>query len=113
MPLDLSLAKVDSVTVATLKGTIIAGNDIEIFKEKLDGLLEAGETKIVLDVAQITFIDSAGIGTLIRAAQAALRKGGSLKIVHLTKRIHDVLQITRLSTVFSIYDDLQKAIQSF
>ncbi len=113
MPLDFSHTKTDSVVVATLKGTIIAGNDTEVLKQKLEELLEAGELQIVLDVGQVTFVDSTGIGALIRGAQAAVRKGGAMKIVHLTKRIHDVLQITRLSAVFSIYDDLQKAIQSF
>lgn len=113
MPLEISHSKVDSITIVTLKGTIVAGNDTDLLIGKAEELLEAGETRILLDLAQITFIDSTGISSLIKVSTAAVRKGGSMKLLHLTKRIHDVLQITRLSSVFGIYDDLQKAIAAF
>lgn len=113
MSLELSQSKTDSVTVFTLKGTIIAGKDTELLTARVQERLEAGETRILLDFAQITFIDSTGISAIIKTHLSAMREGGSVKLVHLTKRIYDVLQITRLSSVFEIYDDIQKALASF
>jgi anti-sigma B factor antagonist len=106
-------SKIDSVTLLTLKGTIVAGKDSEQLNTEVLEFLEAGETRIILDLAGITFIDSTGIGALIRAHTAAMRKSAAVKLLHLTKRVYDVLQITRLSSVFEIYDDLEKARASF
>ncbi len=96
-----------------LKGTMIGHIDREMFQAKIQELLEAGETKLILDLGEVSYADSGGIGGLMNASNLAIRKGGSVKLLHLTKRIHDVLQITRLSSVFGIYDDLQKALESF
>jgi len=113
MSLELSQSKTDTVVVLTLKGTIIAGKDTELLTGSVQGSLEAGDTRILLDLAQITFIDSTGISAIIKTYLSAMRKGGAVKLVHLTKRIHDVLQITRLSSTFEIFDDTQKALASF
>jgi anti-sigma B factor antagonist len=113
MAFEFSPSKVDSITVVNLKGTIVTGGDKEMFLSKLQELLQAGERNFILDFAQVTYVDSTGIGTLIEAHSLAERKGGCVRLLHLTKRIHDVLQITRLSSVFGIYDDLQKAVKSF
>ena len=113
MPVELSISKVDSVSVVTLKGTIIAGNDKELLMARAEELLEAGETRIILDLGQVNYVDSTGIGALVHIHTTAERRGAMVKLLNLTKRIHDVLQITRLSTVFGIYSDLQKAIESF
>ena len=113
MPVELSISKVDSVSVVTLKGTIIAGNDKELLMARAEELLEAGETRIILDLGQVNYVDSTGIGALVHIHTTAERRGATVKLLNLTKRIHDVLQITRLSTVFGIYSDLQKAIESF
>ncbi len=113
MPLELSVSKVESITVVTLKGTIIAGNDKELLMSKADELLNAGETRIIFDLGLVNYVDSTGIGALVHIHTAAERKGAAVKLLNLTKRIHDVLQITRLSSVFGIFSDLQKAIESF
>jgi anti-sigma B factor antagonist len=113
MALEITRSKIDSVTLLILKGRIVAGTDSELLNDQVLELLEAGETRIILDLAQVTFIDSTGIGTLIRVHTAAMRKSAAVKLLHLTKRVYDVLQITRLSSVFGIYDDLQKAAASF
>jgi len=113
MALDYVTSKVDSITLVTLKGTIVAGESVDLLQHKTRELLDAGETNFILDLAGVTFVDSTGIGALIHLVGSASSKGGSLKLLHLTKRIHDVIQITRLSSVFAIYDDLQKAIESF
>ncbi len=113
MPLELSVSKVDSVAVVTLKGTIVAGNDKELLIGKAEELLDAGETRIILDMGLVNYVDSTGIGALVHIHTTAERKGAAVKLLNLTKRIHDVLQITRLSTVFGICSDLQMAIESF
>ncbi len=113
MAFESTRAKIDSITLLNLKGTIVAGNDSEALSSLVGEFLAAGETRIILDLGKVTFIDSTGIGALVRAHSAATRKGASVKLLHLTKRVYDVLQITRLSSVFGIYDDLEKAKASF
>lgn len=113
MAFESTRSKVDSITLLSLKGTIVAGNDSEALSSLVGEFLAAGETGIILDLGKVTFIDSTGIGALIRVHSAAMRKGASVKLLHLTKRVYDVLQITRLSSVFGIYDDLEKAKASF
>jgi len=113
MAFESTRSKVDSVTLLGLKGTIVAGNDSEALHSLVGEFLAAGETRIILDLAQVNFIDSTGIGALIRVHSAAMRKGASVKLLHLTKRVYDVLQITRLSSVFEIFDDLEKAKAAF
>ncbi len=113
MALEISSSKVGLITLLNLKGTIVAGNDRKKLQDKMQELLEAAEINIIMDLGQVSYADSTGIGGLIEASNWASRKGGCVKLLHLTKRIHDVLQITRLSTVFGIYDDLQKALDSF
>ena len=113
MPLGISQSKIDSVAVVLLKGTMVAGKDTELLAGAVSELLEAGQLQIILDLGQVNYIDSTGIGALVRSYNLAMAKGASVKLLHLTKRIHDVLQITRLSTVFEIYDDQQKALASF
>jgi anti-sigma B factor antagonist len=113
MPIKISPSKIGSVTLVNLKGTIVAGNDQGILHDKMQELLEAGGTNFILDLGQVTYLNHAGIRALIEALNLATDKGGSVKLLHLTKQIHDVLQIAELSAVFGIYDDLQKALESF
>ncbi len=113
MALDILSSKHDSITLVTLKGTIVAGDAADHLLSKTQELLDAGQTQILLDLGEVTFVDSTGISALIKVYAAAKRKGGVVKLLNLTKRIYDGLQIARLSDIFSIYDDLQKAIASF
>lgn len=111
--LDYISSKVGSVTLVTLKGTIVAGDTSDLLKFKTQELLDAGERNIILDLAGIMFVDSTGIGALIDTVENTMHKGGSLKLLNVTKHIHNVIQLTRLSSAFGIYDDLEKAIASF
>jgi anti-sigma B factor antagonist len=113
MPLEISDSQVESVTLLHLKGTLVAGSDTELLDSKMQALLKRGVTRILLDLGEVNYIDSSGIGALIRAYSSAQREGGTLKLYRLTRRVHDVLQITRLSSVFEIYSDEGKAIASF
>ena len=97
MPLEISPSKVGSITLVNLRGTIVAGNDRGMLHDQMQELLEAGGTNFILDLGQVTYVDSTGIGALIEALNLVVRKGGCVKLLHLTKRIHDVLQIARLA----------------
>ncbi len=112
-PFDISRADDGPVRVLNLRGTIIAGNDRGMLHDKIQEYIDAEGTNFILDLAQVTQGDSTGIGALIDAFNMATRKGGCVKLVHLTNRIHQVIQIARRSTVFGIYDDLQKAVDWF
>jgi anti-sigma B factor antagonist len=113
MPLEISSASEGHVTLVKLKGTIVGPTDRESFEDRIRELLETGQTSMILDLGEVSYADSAGIGGLIAVSKLVMRKGGCVKLLHLTKRIHDILQITRLSSVFGIYNDLQKALDSF
>jgi anti-sigma B factor antagonist len=113
MPLGISQTQVDSVTLLHLKGTLVAGGDVELLDGQVAALLQKGVTSILLDLGEVNYIDSSGIGALIRAYSSALQQNAAVKLYRLTRRVYDVLQITRLSSVFEIFNDLQKAVASF
>jgi anti-sigma B factor antagonist len=113
MPLGISESQIESVTLLHLKGTLVAGSDTELLDSRMQALLKQGVTQILLDLGEVNYIDSSGIGALIRAYSAALNENIVLKLCRLTRRVHDVLQITRLSSVFEIYSDQAKAVASF
>jgi len=113
MPLGISDSQVESVTLLHLKGTLVAGSDTELLDSAVQAHLKRGVRRILLDLGEVNYIDSSGIGALVRAYSNAQRENAALKLYRLTRRVHDVLQITRLSTVFEIYNDQGKAIASF
>jgi anti-sigma B factor antagonist len=113
MSLEFTVTKVGAVAVVTIKGRIVAGPNAEALVAKVQELVQGGETRVILDLAQVTYLDSTGISALIRAAAVPGMVGGSTKLLNLTKRITDTLQITRLSSGFEIFDDLAKAVASF
>ena len=113
MPLELTLSRVGVATVVAVKGRVTAGPNAESLVAKIQELVQSGETHLVLDLAKVSYLDSTGISALIRAAAAPKMVGGATKLLNLTKRITDTLQITRLSSAFEIFDDVEKAIVSF
>lgn len=104
---------VDSVTVVDISGRITLGDDLSELRQLIRGLLSQGQKSILLNLEDVTYIDSSGIGELVSAFTTASNQGGQLKLLHLTKRVHDLLQITKLLTVFDVYDDEPTAIASF
>lgn len=101
------------VVVLDLKGRVMLGEGDEILKDKVNSLLNQGKKKIVLNLAQVPYIDSAGLGEVVRTFTTVSRQGGQLKLLNLTKRITDLLAITKLLTVFDTYDSEDEAVQSF
>jgi anti-sigma B factor antagonist len=82
-------------------------------RSKLKELLSAGHHQIILNLGEVTYLDSVGLGTLISGYTSARNAGGNLKLLHLPRGVQQLLQITRLSTVFEIYEDLTMAVNSF
>ena len=95
---------VGDVIVLDLKGKITLGEGDELLKDKVNSLVNQGQRKIVLNLADVPYIDSAGLGEIVRTYTTVSRQGGSLKLLNLTKRITDLLSITKLLTVFETFD---------
>src|ERR1700746_1785489 len=100
--LKMSQREVDGVTVVALDGRIVLGAESNALREKGKGLLSEGKKKIVLNVNNITFIDRAGLGTLVTSHHTAKKEGASLRLCHLDNKFQQVLQITKLLTVLNI-----------
>jgi anti-sigma B factor antagonist len=109
----MTKSEVNGVSVVALDGRIVLGEESNSVREKLKGLVAEGKKKIVLNMADIRYIDSAGLGTLVAAHLSAKAQGASLRLCHLGRKFHDVLQITKLLTVFDVYDTEAAAVGSF
>ena len=104
---------VNNVTVLDLKGKMTLGEGDELLKDKINSLLQQDRKQILLNLEAVPYIDSAGLGEIVRTYTTVSRQGGKLKLVNLTKRITDLLAITKLLTVFETFDAEQEAIRSF
>jgi len=104
---------VGDVVMLDLKGKITLGEGDELLKDKVNSLVNHGHKKIVLNLAEVPYIDSAGLGEVVRTYTTVSRQGGSLKLLNLTKRITDLLSITKLLTVFETFDSENEAVRSF
>lgn len=113
MALYLVEKMVHDVLVLDARGRITLGDETEKLRTKIHECAQAGQLRIVLDLGEVTYVDSAGLSTLVAAYTTVRKQGGELKLLNLTRRIQDLLQITRLSTVFERYDSLPAALASF
>jgi len=105
--------QVDGVTIVDLSGRITLGEGSTMLRDIVRDMIAKGQKKILLNLGDVTYIDSSGIGELVSAFTTVRNGGGELKLLNLTKKVHDLLQITKLYTVFDIKDDEAAAIQSF
>ena len=113
MDLKVKTREVSGVTVLDLSGKITLGDGALTLREAVKDVQAKGQKKILLNLADVNYIDSAGIGDLVSAFTSVKNSGGSLKLLQLTKKVKDVLQITKLYTVFDVEDDEAAAIASF
>ena len=104
---------VGNVTILDLKGKITLGEGDEALKDKINSLLQQDRKKVLLNLGGVPYIDSAGLGEVVRTYTTVSRQGGQLKLLNLTKRITDLLSITKLLTVFETFDVEQDALNSF
>jgi anti-sigma B factor antagonist len=105
--------QVEDVTVLDLHGKILIGEGDDALRDAVTRLVDAGRTKLLLNLADVPYVDSAGLGEIVRCYTTVSRKGGRLKLVNLTKKIQDLLAITKLLTVFETYDSEGDAVRSF
>ncbi len=113
MALKMTTREIDGITVLTLEGRIVLGEESNALREQIKSLLAAGKHKIVLNMGQVTYIDSAGLGTLVASHHSARTQGATLKLSNLGKKFQEILQVTKLLTVFEVYDSEAAAISSF
>ena len=113
MSMKASTRQVEGVTIVDLSGRIKLGEGSSILRDTVKDLLAKGQKKILLNLGDISYIDSSGIGELVSAFTSTRNQGGELKLLHLTKKMTDLLQITKLYTVFDVHDDEAAAIKAF
>ncbi len=101
------------VTILDLHGKILIGEGDDALRDAVTRLVDGGKTKLILNLGDVPYVDSAGLGEIVRCYTTVSRKGGRLKLVNLTKKIKDLLAITKLLTVFETYDSEDEAVRSF
>jgi anti-sigma B factor antagonist len=109
----LTTRQVGDVTVVDAVGRITLGEGASTFRDTIRDLAASGHKKLLLNLAEVSYIDSSGIGELVSGFTTVANQGGSVKLLNLTKRVQDLLQITKLYTVFEVHDDEAKAVRSF
>ncbi len=113
MSMKVHTRQVDGVTILDLSGRITLGEGSVQLRDAVRDLISKGSKHILLNLAEVNYIDSSGIGELVSAFTSVRNQGGELKLLSLTKKVHDLLQITKLYTVFDIKDDETAAVSSF
>jgi anti-sigma B factor antagonist len=113
MALFATIREVNEITIVDLSGRISLGEGSALLRKTVRDLLENGQNKILLNLGDVNYIDSSGIGELVSGFTAVRSRNGELKLLNLTKKVHDLLQITKLFTVFDVYSDEGTAVRSF
>jgi anti-sigma B factor antagonist len=101
------------VTILSLSGKVTLGEGDVLLKDKLHSLLNQGRKDVLLNLAQVSYVDSAGLGAIVSAYTTMTREGGSLKLANVTKKMQDLLSITKLLTVFETFDSEDEALRSY
>lgn len=113
MALTIATREVDGVTVLDLSGRITLGEGSVQLRDAIRGLISKGVKNVLLNMGEVNYIDSSGLGELVSAFTTAKNQQADVKLLNLTKKVHDLLQLTKLYTVFDIKDDEASAIASF
>jgi anti-sigma B factor antagonist len=108
-----SLRQAGVVTIADISGRIVLGEESAALRDLVRDLLSKGQKKILLNLADVTYIDSTGLGALVSAFTSVKKQGGELKLLNLTNKVEGVMQLTKLFTIFDVMDDESVAIKSF
>jgi anti-sigma B factor antagonist len=103
----------NDITILDVSGKITLGEGTAALRNEVRNLLKDGHKKILLNLGDVSYVDSSGIGELVSAFTTTSNQGGALKLLNLTKKLHELLGITKLLTVFDVHDDEQKALASF
>ena len=113
MSVKLTTRQVGDVTVVDAVGRITLGDGASHFRDTIRNLVSGGQKKLLLNLAEVSYIDSSGIGEMVSGYTTVTNQGGVVKLLSLNKRVKDLLQITKLYTVFEVFDDEAHAVRSF
>ena len=113
MSFKLNIREVSHVSIVDVHGRIVLGDEIGTLRDAVHDLVAKGKKKIVLNLAEVDYIDSSGVGELVGSYTTVRNAGGELKLLNLTQKVHDILNVTKLYTVFDIRDDEFTAVRSF
>jgi anti-sigma B factor antagonist len=113
MQITISTRQAGGVTIVDISGRIVLGEESAALRDLVCDLLSKGQKRILFNLGDVSYIDSAGLGHLVSAFTSVRKQGGELKLLNLTNKVHDLMQITRLYTVFDIMDDEVVAVKSF
>lgn len=113
MPLTIESREVAHVMILDVKGRITLGDEIHDLRDAVRGMLEQGKKKIILNLADVDYMDSSGVGELVGCYTAVRNAGGELKLLNLSQKVQDILYVTKLYTVFDVRDDEFTAVKSF
>jgi anti-sigma B factor antagonist len=105
--------KKGNVVIFDLKGKILSGEGIDELRQSIDATLKENERQLVLNFAEVPYLDSTGLGEVVRSYTTLKKAGGTIKIVNLTNKVKDLLSVTKLITVFETFEDENKAVESF
>jgi len=111
--METSARQAGDITILDARGRLMFGNGEEEFRDAVNRLLEAGRSKLVLNLTEVPFVDSAGLSQLVRTFVTTSKRGGGMKLVGLSKRVRELLTITRLLTVFQAFSTEEEAVASF
>jgi anti-sigma B factor antagonist len=112
MSMVLNARRLDDVVIMDLSGRITMGEGTLIVRERIKKLLDAGDRKFLLNLSDVDYIDSSGLGELVTSFTTVRNQGGQLKLLNLTRRVQDLLQITKLLTVFEVFDSESEALKT-
>lgn len=112
MPLTIAEEQREDVTILKVSGRLVLGDESNELRSTIKRLVDSGEKKIIVDLGDVPYIDSAGLGTLVSAYASVNNSGGSIKLANLSKKIHDTLNITKLVTVFDVYESVSAALKA-
>lgn len=113
MPLSISPREVARVTILDIRGRIVLGDEIHALRDAVRALVAEGKKKIILNLEDVDYMDSSGVGELVGAFTTVRNAGGELKLLNLSQKVKDVLYVTKLYTVFDVRDDEFNAVKSF
>ena len=113
MSLKIDTREVGNVSILDVRGRIVLGDEIHGLRDAIRSLIAEGKKKIILNLAEVDYLDSSGVGELVGSFTTVRNAGGELKLLNLTQKVQDVLHVTKLYTVFDIKDDEFTAVKSF
>jgi anti-sigma B factor antagonist len=111
--MNIGTRKVEGISIVDISGQITLGQEIGLLRNTVRDLVAQGEKRIILNLAEVSYIDSSGLGELISSYTTVRNNGGQLKLMNLTKKVHDLLLVTKLYTIFDVKENEYMAVKSF